>query len=269
MTVQDRSGTLRQEQTGTQSIRRTFAILRVLAGGAPDGDKLVEIAQAAGLSHPTAHRILKALEHEGVVERSRGSSRYRLAVEAAWLGVAPFNRCPITRFAGPSLDLLARETGACVVLSVPSHHDAVYVDLRAGPAGRAQTTGVAIGGRTPLGVTIGGRGMLAFLGEDRIHALLIANAERFRVWHCDEVRIRADIATARDQGWLAGDSPAVPGRTEIAMPVRDIVGRAIGAISLLSPPSGMDTARVSQVLPLLRTAAQTVREALHRQNRLS
>ncbi|MDS9469900.1 IclR family transcriptional regulator [Paracoccus sp. MBLB3053] len=254
----------RREATGTQCIQRSFAIVRLLAGGDCDGEKLVDIAGSLKLSHPTAHRILKALEQEGIVERASGTQRYRLAAETAWLGVAPFNRCPITRLAVPTLEDLASRTGDSIFLSVPSHNDSVYADRRFGNF-PLQAQRIKVGARRPLGVSIGGRVMLAFLGDERLANTLRDNAERFADWRCPEAAVVDGVEAARSQGYLSQDSLVDPTRHVLAVPVRDVVGRAVGAISIIAPISRLRGERATRLLPLLRAGAREVGQALGRQ----
>lgn len=264
MLVEDAGGSARSEATGTQCIRRSFAIMRMLASGHQDGEKLVDIAGSLKLSHPTAHRILKALEQEGMVERARGSHRYRLGAEAIWLGVAPFNRCPITRCAARVLDGLVQTVGDSVFLSVPSHTDAVYADRRIGHH-PIQARRVAIGARRPLGVSIAGRVMLACMSEDRVEVVLQENAERFREWNCPNSFVLDGIAEARAKGFLAANSVTADDRRAVAVAVRDVVGNPVGAISVISSRNRLGSERVGRLIPILQAAAREVSEALHQQ----
>ncbi|MFC3058882.1 IclR family transcriptional regulator [Paenirhodobacter populi] len=261
-------GVVRGEVTGTQCIRRSFAILRLLAGGDHDGEKLVDIAGALKLSHPTTHRILKALEQEGIVERAGGSQRYRLGAEAAWLGVGPFNRCPITRLSAIVLEDLAQATGDSIFLSVPSHNDAVYADRRLGNW-PVQARGVHVGARRPMGVSVGGRVMLAHLGEARMKTVLAENADRFADWNCPMDQVLRGIEDTRAQGYLVDDSLTRQGRRAMAVPVRDVGGRAIGAISIIAPTARLGSDRVARLLPLLREGARRVGTALFEQRMAS
>lgn len=254
----------RNEATGTQCIRRSFAIMRLLASGDQDGEKLVDIAGELKLSHPTAHRILKALEQEGMVERARGTHRYRLGAEAIWLGVAPFNRCPITRFASRVLDGLVSSIGDSVFLSVPSHTDAVYADRRLGIY-PVQARRVAIGARRPLGVSVAGRVMLAAMTDERSDAILKENDERFRAWNCPQTVITEGIAEARARGFLAANSVTADDRRVLAVAVRDVVGNPIGAISVIGARGRLGPERVTRLVPQLQAAAKDVSEALHQQ----
>ena len=56
-----------QKQAGVQSIRRTIALLRMIAKCNDHGVNLSRIARKIGLPTTTAHRILAVLVEEGLV----------------------------------------------------------------------------------------------------------------------------------------------------------------------------------------------------------
>jgi len=242
------------------------AILRHLAGVDGAGEKLVDLAGALGLTHPTAHRILKALEAEGMVERAEGGTRYRLSTETTWLGVAPFNRVPITRVAAPHLAALSERLGEALVLCVPSHLDCVVVDRHAGPR-LALLRHAGLGSRRPLGVGIAGRVILGFLGEARRSALLEANAARFQEWETDPALVASGAAEAHAQGYLVGESPVARDALVLALPVKDVVGKAIGAVALVAPRGTGFSRHLAGRIALLRGLVQDLSETLHQVRR--
>ncbi len=73
--------------SGTQAVQRALRLLQSFAGGEEHG--LSELAQRHGLAKATAHRLLAALEADGMLARSPGSSSYRLGPAAARLAGAP------------------------------------------------------------------------------------------------------------------------------------------------------------------------------------
>ena len=121
-----------QEADGTQSIHRALRVLRLLANSAASGMRLVDIARGARLHHSTTHRILRALEQEGIVERLINSRRYTIGSEVVWLGLGASSRFPIATAAARALDRLSEQVGDAVFLSVHSGNE---FDMR-GPADR-------------------------------------------------------------------------------------------------------------------------------------
>jgi IclR helix-turn-helix domain len=135
-----------QEVDGTQSIHRALHVLRLLAGSAASGMRLVDIANGARLHHSTTHRILRALEHEGIVERLTNSRRYTIGSEVVWLGLGASSRFPIATAAARALDRLSEQVGDAVFLSVHSGNDSICADRRIGSY-PIQVLSIAIGSR--------------------------------------------------------------------------------------------------------------------------
>ena len=256
--------TARSDDSGAQCIHRSFGIVRFLASSPPQGVKLTDIAAKLNLSHPTAHRILKALEKEGVVERVQGSRRYTVGCEAAWLGLAAVARFPITTVAAPLLDSLSRMIGDSVFLAVPSLNDSVYADRRIGSY-PVQAVGLPIGARRPLGVSVAGRAMLAFMPERDVATVLQTNASRFAAYRCSPDMVLQGAREARQQGYLCADSVTAREKRVVSVPILDMVGAPVAAISVIASRSRLPNGRLAQLLPALRSATDEIaRNLSHR-----
>jgi DNA-binding IclR family transcriptional regulator len=257
----DTAGRSRSEESGTQCIHRSLGILRLLAGGASQGLKLVDIAAAMSLSHPTAHRILKALEEEGIVERVNGSRRYTIGNEAAWLGLAAADRFPITTVAAPVLDGLSQSVGDSVFLAVPSRSDSVYADRRIG-AYPVQATTLAVGTRRALGVSVAGRTMMGFMNDRKIDALLCENERSYESYRLTPNSILDGIREVRGRGYLCADSVTAREKRVVAVPIFNMVGMPVAAISVIAPGYRLPAARIPRLVPMLRSAAQEISRGL-------
>lgn len=255
-------------ETGAQCIHRSLGVMRLLAGSSAEGVKLVDIAAALGLSHPTAHRILKALEEEGVVERVRGSRRYTIGPEAVWLGLPAAHRFPIANVAASALDQLCEAVGDSVFLAVPSRNDSVYVDRRIGSY-PIQASRLSLGARRPLGVSVAGRAIMAFLPERRAAGILAENEERYADFHITSDKIRSDIAKARGQGYLLDSSLTNGERRVLSVPVFDMVGAPVAAISIIASQPRLVKDRAERLLPKLKSAASAISERLMENNMLA
>lgn len=251
----------RRDESGTQCIHRSLGVLRLLASSARDGLKLVDIASALDLSHPTAHRILKALEEEGVVERVLGSRRYTVGAEAAWLGLAATERFPITAVAAPVLDQLSAAIRDSVFLAVPSHNDSVYADRRVGTHPVKVTT-LSVGARRPLGVSVAGRAMMAYMPDRKIDAVLTENSSRYQPYRMTPELVQKSFEDARRQGFLCADSVTARDRRAISVPVLNMAGNPVAAISVIAPISRLPEGRLPQIVPSLRAAAQEIARSL-------
>ncbi|MEF2070712.1 IclR family transcriptional regulator [Consotaella aegiceratis] len=249
------------QETGAQCIHRSLGVMRLLAGSSPDGVKLVDIAASLELSHPTAHRILKALEEEGVVERVRGSRRYTVGAEVAWLGLAAANRFPINAVAAPALERLSEVVGDSVFLAVQSRNDSIYADRRFGSY-PVQTTTLPVGARRPMGISVAGRTMMAFLPERKRDAVLGDNRQRYESYGCTAEMILDGARQARSSGYLYAASVTAPHKRVVSVPVLDMVGAPVAAISVIASHNRLPEERLSRLLPLLRSAAREISQSL-------
>jgi DNA-binding Lrp family transcriptional regulator len=94
--------------------------------GALEPVRLIDLAEATGIPHPTVHRLLKQLIAVGAIRRE--GIRYRLGASLLRLGskVTPEHRLRVV--AGRPMAELAAATGAGVSLSARIGGEAVFVD---------------------------------------------------------------------------------------------------------------------------------------------
>ncbi|NVO25565.1 IclR family transcriptional regulator [Donghicola mangrovi] len=248
-------------KSGTQCIHRSLGVLRLLAGSPPEGVKLTDIANALDLSHPTAHRILKALEEEGVVDRVRGSRRYTIGSEAIWLGLPAAQRFPIASIAGPALDRLCETVGDSIFLAVRSRNDSVYVDRRIGSY-PIQATRLSLGARRPLGVSVAGRAMMGFLSKAKVDAILDENEGAYSKFKLSRDKVAEDLGLARERGYLLSGSLVNRERRVLSAPVLDIVGSPVAAVSIIASVHRLPAERIDRVVPQLKAAVREIGDSL-------
>ena len=95
---------------GTQAIIRAIHLLKAVAA-AEQGSSLTELATDLKLSPSTTHRILSALESEGLVSHHASSHRYTLGSAALTIGAHALQKSDIRALARPLLLHLASESG--------------------------------------------------------------------------------------------------------------------------------------------------------------
>ena len=158
--------------TGVQVIARAAEVLRVLADA--QGLSLSHIASAVGLARSTVHRIVLALEKEGLVV-SNGPGGYRLGPSVAALAEA----CKFTAIHDlhPHLVRLSKEVNETVDLSILTGHSITFVDQVSGTH-RLQAVS-HIGASFPLHCTANGKSVLARLPAERVRSLLPKRLEQF------------------------------------------------------------------------------------------
>jgi DNA-binding IclR family transcriptional regulator len=96
--------------SGAQAVLRAIALLKAFTLEKPERD-LSSLAEQTGLSRGTVHRLLAALESEGLLVR-RDNGLYRLGPTAAALGVRALRSSTLRESAHPELERLAEQTRA-------------------------------------------------------------------------------------------------------------------------------------------------------------
>ncbi len=138
--------------SGVGVVDKTVAVLRALERIAPAG--LADVQVETGLPRATAHRLLSALEHHGLVRRDE-RGRFCPGLGLISLGRAATDAFPLAELARPELLRLRDRTGESVqlfvreadgrrcVVSLQSAHglrwivpDGAVLPLRVGSAGR-------------------------------------------------------------------------------------------------------------------------------------
>ena len=156
---------------GTQAIRRAAAALRAVAKSGPQGAGASDVAQAQGLARSTAHRILKCLIDEGLVEHDDGGRRYRLGPLVHELGLVPASAAIEAAHWRPCVEAVPRQTGATAYLMRRSGLESVCV-VKADGASMVRFVPVEAGQRRLLGVGAGAIALLSALQPDRIEEVL-------------------------------------------------------------------------------------------------
>jgi DNA-binding IclR family transcriptional regulator len=247
--------------TGAQSIRRAIEILRMLAAGQEQGVRLADVVQGTGLNRPTAHRILKVLAEEGLVEQDPHSRRYLVGREVSLLGLARTVRTPVRAVAEPYLAHLADRIGDTVFLTVRSGADSIGVDRKMG-AYPVQVRAIEIGVRRPLGVGVAGVMLLACMPVDEATAITRANAQRLARHQLTPARVLERVRAARTRGYAYTDAGVVKGTRALSVPVYDAAGEAQAAISIAAIADRLSAARGAEVAALAREQAALITRRL-------
>lgn len=164
-----------QNRSGTQVLERASKILRIVSRRNA-GLKLGEIERLAGLSHPTTHRLLKALERERFVTKDPETRRYRLGILNYELGLAAATKYAFADSLRPTLERIRDLTGDTIYLIVRSGSDALYLDVVPGTSPiRAIVAEPGI--RRPICYSAGGLALLGRLSTQDVYEILSAHAD--------------------------------------------------------------------------------------------
>jgi DNA-binding IclR family transcriptional regulator len=200
------------------------------------------IAEATGLTKPTAHRMINALTAHGFLIHVGGVG-YALGPRLLNLANTAMRELPLRQLARPALEQLARSTGESTQLYIRDGDRRICID--AVESDNELRTIVSIGASLPLGRGSAGKVFLAW-GPPADE---------------DVSDIQQSIFTARRRGWADSYGEREPGVASVSAPIFAPSGQLLAAISVSGPHSRLAPLRAKRYGPAVVEAARQV-EAL-------
>lgn len=211
-------------------ISRAGQVLRALAGE-PQGLSLSEVAKRVELPRSTVHRIVTALETEGLAASASPNGRYRLGSEITRL--ANGQHIDLKEKVRPHLERLSAEVNETVDLAVMTRDRVSFVDQIASPQRLRAVS--AIGAAFPAYCTANGKALLAELPDQRVIKLL---PSRLPPMTPNTITARAELleelAEIRASGIAFDREEHHEGISAVGAVVRDPAG-AMAAVSIPVP----------------------------------
>jgi IclR family transcriptional regulator, acetate operon repressor len=154
--------------SGSRSVARTCAILRLIARGGDEGVALIDVAQATDLPKSSAHRYLHVLEGEGFVARDLHNGHYRLGLGFISLQAGHVER--LIQRTRPFLTRIRDQFDETVNLGMLIGHNIVYLDILESP--RAMRLAARKGDTEAIHSTALGKAIAATLPDKDVLELL-------------------------------------------------------------------------------------------------
>ena len=248
--MKEQSSTRPGPTTGAQSIRRAVAILRAVANGGQRGSRLRDIAAACSLHTATTHRMLLALLEEGLLIHSADQKVYLLGPEILRLGARAQKQQVIAEQFTPTLTKIAQQTEDTVFLSIRSSLDAICLARFEGRF-PIRTMTLEVGSVRPLGVGAGSLALCAFLPDAECETILRQNAGRYGAFGLDEAEIRKMVLRAKTLGYALNDGRILESVTGVGLPVTDVTGEIVVAISVAAISTRMTPSRAKDIAGMI------------------
>jgi DNA-binding IclR family transcriptional regulator len=180
-----------------QAVDRAVALLKSVAASATP-PTVLELARDCGINRSTAWRLLRTLEHHGLVDRDPVTQRYTVGYGAISVAAAVTDGALVRRIR-PLLGRLAEATGESVTLAVARRFNLVYVDQVDPPNLLVPSW---LDRPLPLHATSGGKAFLAWLGRDERDAILPRVLPRYTAHTVtDRDRLEREFAEIRKTGY--------------------------------------------------------------------
>jgi DNA-binding IclR family transcriptional regulator len=251
--------------TGTQAIDRAVSLLKLIAAHDAHGMRLSQVALRQGLTQPTAHRLLRALERQALLTFDCETGRYHLGIEAYVLGVHAAERYGLHRAALPSLAKLAQSVGDTCFLSAQVGWHAVCLHREEGPF-PIRTHALVAGERHPLGVGSGSMAIFASLPDCEIEEAIEANRTELdrRFPNCSPDLLRKQVAETRKRGFSINPGLVLAGSWGVGVAILNDLGRCEGALSIGAIENRMSSSRQKEIARLLQKEAAELGGRLRR-----
>ena len=228
---------------GAQAALRAVRLLKIFSNERPELS-LAELSKASGLNKTTTHRLLRALQSEGLIDRNAATCAYSLGPALMALGVQALSSNDLRRRVRPLLRMLAKETGETATLEVPVEDSMLILDEVAG----SHVLGTAgnIGTRWPIHATSTGKVWLAFdeSGIDRLSEDLRPLTVKTEI---RKDAFPAQLAEIRRRGYAVSVDELEDGFTAIATVIRGALGDVQGALSIGGPTQRLNAARRAEL----------------------
>jgi IclR family acetate operon transcriptional repressor len=244
-----------------QSIDRAVAILRCFDAHTPDLG-ISDLARATGLSTSTVHRLLLAMQTNGLV-RQTAHRRYAigpLVVQLAHSGGVPAG---LRDAALPVLRALRDDTGetAAVHELLPSGQRVVLDQVESHHQLRRTYTEFGIPVALPLGAP--GKALLAFLPFEQQQEVLKGPLEQvLPATITDPDVLAAQFAEIRRRGFALSLTERTQGIRSVAAPVFGYSGQVVGCLSVSGPEQRLPVERMEEFGMKVAAGAWTVSELL-------
>ncbi len=218
--------------SGAQAVLRAIALLKAFTLEKPERD-VSGLAEQTGLSRGTVHRLLAALESEGLLVR-RDNGLYRLGPTAAALGVRALRSSTLRETAHPELERLAEQTGETATLEVLSEGKMLILDEVLGS--RLIGASPSLGTAWALHATSTGKAILAAVPTERVAELLPGSLDRFTARTItDRARLDEALDEARANGYATAREELEEGYSAAGAVIRTPMLEPYAALSLGGP----------------------------------
>jgi DNA-binding IclR family transcriptional regulator len=255
------AGEPRIDQSAIEAVDRAGRILFALAAS-PRESSLLDVANRAGLSKPTAFRILATLVAEGLASQNPETASYRLGVLPLGLANAVLQSIPVRAMALSVMTSLRDKVNETVVLAVRDHDFRVNVESveALNTISQSQQIGVPI----PLYAGATSRVFLAAMEPQELSAYLDrTQLQSFSDTTITErARLEGEIERVRKHGFAISSAEFTVGGVAVARIIRDRMGQPLAAMHISIPRSRATEDLIERCTMALQAGVETLERAV-------
>ncbi|MBN9076150.1 MAG: IclR family transcriptional regulator [Rhizobiales bacterium 65-79] len=242
------------------SVDRTLAIVELMAL-ADQPMRLSDMAHQLDIPKSAAHRILTTLIENGWAHQNSESECYNLTLRMALVGQRQLRRLEAIDLRQPILDDLAQRTKELVRLTSVQNGSLVWIGSsrgrRSGLVYEADMSEKII----PFATANGKAWLASMPREEALRIALDAGLGREgigtgrTITTIEALSQELDLTAKRAYGLAQQEAEDGVGAVAVAIEVR---GKIVGTMSVAAPLTRLPEARVAEILPMLRAAADNM-----------
>ena len=241
-------------------LQKALDLLEVLAEEPDLG--LSELSEKTGASKASTYRMLSTLESRGFVVKRGDTRKYAPGVQLVALSCAVVARLDLVKAARPYLEELQRFSNETVNLGILADAQVLYVDILESDQGLRMAAHV--GARDALHSTALGKAILSALPPAEARQLL-GSYKRLPATPKTIVALEAlmsDLVETAERGYSIDNEENEAGARCIGVPIRDLSGRAIGALSVSGPSTRISDEVIVALGARIKRAVAEVEEQM-------
>jgi len=228
-----------------RSVQTSIRIIEVLRDLGTAG--VSEVADRLDIPTSTAYDHLQTLEQSKFVRKS--GEQYSLT--SRFLGIGGYCRSNdrLYQVAEPEIQKLAQETGEHANLMIEEFGRGVFYAISKG--GDAFELDTHIGKKVNLQTTSGGKAILATFSDERVEDIIDTHGLPAITENTitDREALFDELEVIREQGFATDTGERLQSVRCVGAAITDREGKAIGAVTISGPESGMQDERFFTELP--------------------
>jgi len=238
-------------------IDRAAAIMDCFVSEKPELS-VTEITSLTGLHKSTAHRILAALQFNGLIQQNPENGKYHLGIKLFRLGHQAVARLNLREIARPYLTQLMEQTQETAHLAVLDEGEVLFVDRVEGRHSlRMQSR---LGRAMPIHCTSMGKAILACF--DAVEVTRVLQKQPLKAYTPKTLKsvkeLLVDLELTHRRGYSIDDEESEVGLRCVGAPVQDYSQRVIGAVSIAGPSGRITTEKIATLGGLIVKAAGAI-----------
>jgi DNA-binding IclR family transcriptional regulator len=243
---------------GAAAFSKFIAVLQLIAD-AQTPPNVAKLSAASGYPRPTVHRIVAALQAEGLIVATGSGNTFGLGARLINLASHSWERSDLRLAAVDALMELRDLTSETIHLAVPSQGEMVYIEKLESP--HAVRMASRIGTRVSLTSSSVGKAYLATLTEAEREALLKdAPLERFTEHTLTDLdAVRRELDATAQRGYAEDREENEASICCYGAAIRGPDGSALGCVSISMPTfrrrDDVQAAYIEPLLAVCRTIA--------------